>query len=668
MAVLCPASFADLVTRLHAEPAQQDALFELPRRHWHIPAADALDLSVDFHGHRAGNPVGPAAGPHTQMAQNILLSYVAGARILELKTVQVNDRLTIARPCIDMTNVGYNVEWSQELTLAESAREYAAGAMLIEMFRRSESLTGGALAGPAGDWLLDLSVGYNLAGIESAAVRRFLDQMRDATTLIEQLRAEIPMRCSALRDLDHRTCLSTSITLSTFHGCPADEIERICERLLGADFDVVVKMNPPTLGRERLEHLLHDVLGYRELTVNPEAYDAAMSMADSVELGRRLRATATRCGRRIGFKFANTLEVMNHRSFFPSDQRVMYLSGQPLHVIVTELAHLFREAVGPDVPISFSAGIDQHNFPLAVACGFVPVTTCTDLLRPGGYGRLPGYLAALETAMLRLGARTVDEYIVKVTQSQNGATPEVERWSVAECAMRNTAAAAALARQGDRYRAERNRTVPRRVDSHLTTFDCLTCDKCLPVCPNVANFLYPTSVEAFEFHDVVVDPAGGVSEGPARRFEIRETLQIACYADFCNECGNCDTFCPEYGGPYIKKPSFFGSERSWREAAPRDGFFVDQPAVGRRRIRGRIKGVEYELVCGAGLADEFDDGAVRLAVIPDRRVAQSVLRRNHSDGAHSVDVWVYHVMRHLLDGVLSPQRVNQINSAWTNQT
>ena len=35
------------------------------------------------------NPVGPAAGPNTQLAQNIVASYVAGARCIELKTVQI---------------------------------------------------------------------------------------------------------------------------------------------------------------------------------------------------------------------------------------------------------------------------------------------------------------------------------------------------------------------------------------------------------------------------------------------------------------------------------------------------------------------------------------------------------------------------------------------------
>src|SRR6185295_15139819 len=119
MAELIPAPFLDMVTRLYREPALQNALFELPRNRWYVPAADAPDFSVRMHGRVAGNPLGPAAGPHTQMAQNILLSYVAGGRILELKTVQVNDRLTIGRPCIDMTNVGYNIEWSQELLVEQ---------------------------------------------------------------------------------------------------------------------------------------------------------------------------------------------------------------------------------------------------------------------------------------------------------------------------------------------------------------------------------------------------------------------------------------------------------------------------------------------------------------------------------------------------------------------
>src|SRR5204863_2206176 len=116
----------------------------LPRRKWYVPGPDELDLSVKFHGTVAGNASGTAAGPQTQMAQNILLSYIAGGRILELKTVQVNDRLKIPRPCIDITNIGYNVEWSQELLVEQSLREYVAGSMLVEMFRRDPTFVGNA--------------------------------------------------------------------------------------------------------------------------------------------------------------------------------------------------------------------------------------------------------------------------------------------------------------------------------------------------------------------------------------------------------------------------------------------------------------------------------------------------------------------------------------------
>ena len=47
----------------------------------------------------------------------LAFAWLAGSRILELKTVQINDRLVLPRPGIDATNVGYNVEWSQELRL-----------------------------------------------------------------------------------------------------------------------------------------------------------------------------------------------------------------------------------------------------------------------------------------------------------------------------------------------------------------------------------------------------------------------------------------------------------------------------------------------------------------------------------------------------------------------
>ncbi|MEE9297223.1 MAG: glutamate synthase [Phycisphaerae bacterium] len=670
MAELIPAPFQDLVTRLFCEPALQDSVFDLSCRNWYNPRVDDPDLTVRFHARAAGNPLGPASGPHTQVAQNILLSYVAGARILELKTVQVKDKLDIPRPCIDMTNIGYNVEWSQELAIADSLREYVAGMMLVEMFRRSTELAPVPYEHPGGRVVYDMSVGYDLAGIQSAKVQRFMDGMRDAIEVIDRLRSDIPGAFNFARDYDYPTRISDSVTLSTFHGCPADEVEGICEFLIAArDVDVIVKMNPPMLGKDRLEHLLHDVLGYTELTVNPQAYTSGLSFDESLELCRRLTDFAAARNRRIGFKFSNTLEVLNHKEFFTPDNEVMYLSGQPLHVITMTLTDAFREAVGPGVGISFSAGVDARNFGDTVACGFVPITVSTDLLRPGGYGRLPRYLQRLCDAMREVGARGLNQYLLKRfdqgTEAERRCADHRGVDAACMAGRLNTSIVARNVRAEPRYRAENNRKVPKRIDSHLEVFDCITCDKCIPVCPNAANFTYPTPIVAFDYQDILVDQAGNTHQAAqARHFEITEEAQIACYADFCNECGNCDTFCPEYGGPYIKKPSFFGTVESWDAAAPRDGFVITNATSGFR-IQGRIQGATYELTRGRDVGrDIFTDGIVQAVFAAADHRLMSIELLKPINGQHRLDMGVYHTLRHLLDGVLDKSRINQVNAAY----
>ncbi len=126
-------------------------------------------------------------------------------------------------------------------------------------------------------------------------------------------------------------------------------------------------------------------------------------------------------------------------------------------------------------------------------------------------------------------------------------------------------------RNASRYRAPANRKIPPRIESHLRTFDCITCEKCIPVCPNAANFLYPSKIVAFDYHDIIVSPDGSFRPGPTGKFSIEKDMpNQPSYADFCNECGNCDTFCPEFGGPFIEKPNFHGSLHSYNHAAPRD--------------------------------------------------------------------------------------------------
>ncbi len=266
----------------------------------------------------------------------------------------------------------------------------------------------------------------------------------------------------------------------------------------------------------------------------------------------------------------------------------MYLSGAPLHVITLTLADEFRKAIGAAFPISFSAGVDRKNFANLVACGIVPVTTCTDLLKTGGYGRLPPYLHDLQKEMEKVGARNIDDFILDYRGQRAAAGGDPVR-----AGFLNTPIIVAETQADPRYRAAQNRAVPKKIDSHLVTFDCITCDKCIPVCPNDANFSYHTGEVRLTYRDVEVRPDGSVVPvGEEREFALQKADQIANFADYCNHCGNCDTFCPEYDGPYLKKPNFYGSRPAFEAGAPHDGFLLERLANGLS-LTGRIDGRLY---------------------------------------------------------------------------
>jgi putative selenate reductase len=674
------------------EYEREGKVFDLPaRKFWH--GAPDLDTSVLFHGRRAASPLGPAAGPQDQMAQNVVLAWLAGSRILELKTVQINDRLVIPRPCIDAVTVGYNVEWSQELRLEQSLREYVAGSMLVDVLKHT-NLLGQPSDGLKQDTILDMSVGYDLAGIRSPQVQNWIESMKDARAEVEALRREIPPDFARFRDLEFTTALSDQITLSTFHGCPAGEIEGIVRFLLTEmDVHVTVKLNPTLLGREAVDGLLHDVLGYHEVRTRPQDFAKDLQWGQALEITDRLSEVARSRGRRFQVKFSNTLVVENHRAFFPASEAVMYLSGEPLHVITLNLVEKYRRA-RPEVPISFSAGVDARNYPDCAALGFTPITTCTDLLRPGGYGRLPKYAENLEERMRALRVRRLGDYVVKACGRGEEAAlrvaPEGPIRSALVAALRseaedplgvltqagqaalydelvraasllNTPVLVEKATRDPRYRAEANRKPPRKIGSRLWLFDCVNCDKCVPVCPNDSNFVYETGVLRREYESYRYEKSA-VKAVPAGLFEVKKAHQIANFQDFCNECGNCDTFCPEDGGPYIEKPRFFGSLEAWKALSGRDGFFAER-VDSIDAIWARIRGVEYHLEVDRSLDRAlFTDGVLQLEVChSERRVVAASAREGAPEG-RSLDFSAYLNMALAVDGVLDTRFANPVNA------
>jgi putative selenate reductase len=321
----------------------------------------------------------------------------------------------------------------------------------------------------------------------------------------------------------------------------------------------VVKLNPTLLGATEVRRLLHQALGYAELRIPDGAFEMDATWEQAAAFMDRLDGMARSLGLDLGVKFSNTLIVENHRSFFPAGERVMYLSGPPLHVLAMHLVRRLRRTFGDRFQVSFSAGIERANFPDAVALGLVPVTVCTDLLKTGGYGRGVGYFEELARRMDAVDATTVDEFIVR---AYSGAGPA----DLAAAKLRNTELYVERATGDARYQAASHRKAPKKIGRRLKLFDCLTCDKCIPVCPNDANFSFR----------MLSTPEVPVSEA----------RQIANFADFCNDCGNCDVFCPEDGGPYVLKPRLFVNRERWLRDAPRDAILVERDA-----ITGRFDGV-----------------------------------------------------------------------------
>src|SRR5207248_7114374 len=128
------------------------------------------------------------------------------------------------------------------------------------------------------------------------------------------------------------------------------------------DAHVVVKMNPTILGYERVDALLRGALGYDDLRVHRAAFDGDLTFEQALAMMNRLEIAAQKRGRRVGAKFTNTLVVDNHKTFFPAEQKQMYLSGPPLHVLAVQAAARFAEATGGRFQLSFSGGIDRNNF------------------------------------------------------------------------------------------------------------------------------------------------------------------------------------------------------------------------------------------------------------------------------------------------------------------
>jgi putative selenate reductase len=109
---------------------------------------------------------------------------------------------------------------------------------------------------------------------------------------------------------------------------------------------------------------------------------------------------------------------------------------------------------------------------------------------------------------------------------------------------------------------------------------CLYCDEicsvCVYVCPNLANYQYKAEpMKAIA--QKIMQANGKITISDLAPIVFEQHTQIITIGDFCNECGNCDTFCPTVGAPYKTKPHIFFNEENFSKET--EGYFINNDHI-----------------------------------------------------------------------------------------
>ena len=392
-------------------------------------------------------------------------------------------------------------------------------------------------------------------------VASFIRGMHDATASIDALRPELTGPFAEFADLDFDPIISDTLTLSTFHGCPPDEIESITKHLIDEhDLDVIVKLNPTLLGYETVAGIVNDELGLRRRAgegvgvrrrppvrprrradrrtqrVRQGAWSPVRHQAHQHAGGRQHSVGScptTRCTSRVRRCTCWRLTLLDRLA----DRAARHVhdprprrrrdgvvlrrcdQGQPGR-------HARRRASTPprSAPTCSSRAATAG---WRRCCGGWPRTSPT----PGATD-LAGYRARRQAAAEATGHRLG------------------ERRVRGRPALRGDG--------GEPYRLAANEKLPRSVDHELEMFGCVACNFCITVCPNDAFF----SIKSLE--------------------GMPDRQQYLVLAELCNECGNCMVFCPEDGDPALIKPRLYTDPEVF---AGRDG--TGLPARRERRRSGR---------------------------------------------------------------------------------
>ncbi len=405
-----PIPFKDLMNWVITERKNSGEIFGI---HTEYKANPAKTLPI--FGEKIETPFGPAAGPNSQLAQNIIASYVAGARFFEVKTVQQMDGEDLARcvprPCILADDEGYNQEWSTELEVRQALDEYIKAWCALKVMAKVWSY------GDPDGFVFNMSVGYDLAGIKGEKIDNYIESMKDATRapIFEECKAVLteifPEEADFIATISPR--VSRSVTLSTLHGCPPDEIERIASYLITEKkVNTFVKCNPTILGYKDARSIL-DGMGYDYIVFDDHHFNEDLQWKDAVPMFERLQALADNAGLEFGLKLSNTFPVDTTRGELPNDE--MYMSGRSLFPLTIEMCRRISAQFGGKMKISFAGGAEYFNCDKLLEAGIWPITVATTILKPGGYNRLVQMCEKVENIEFKPFAGTDTDAIAKMS-------------------------------------------------------------------------------------------------------------------------------------------------------------------------------------------------------------------------------------------------------------
>ena len=459
----------------------QKSFFGIPEEVFFKPkSSDSFQL--ELYEQKLETPIGVAAGPHTQLSQNIVAAWLCGARFIELKTVQTLDELEVSKPCIDMQDEGYNCEWSQELKIKQSFNQYLDAWILIHILKDKLGIGDDKDAG----MIFNMSVGYDYAGIMNPNVQWFFEKMADASMELKQKIEAIKEIYPNVVHLKINPKISDNITLSTMHGCPPEEIEQIGEYLITEKkIHTAIKLNPTLLGKEELRKIIKDS-GF-DTHVPDIAFEHDLKYEDAVKIIDRLRKKALENKVDFGIKLTNTLESENHKDVFPPDEKMMYASGRVLHPISINIARKLQNEFSGELSISFSGGADAFNISSIISSGLYPATVCSDLLKPGGYGRLAQYIENIRADFSgEIRQRNTDKNRVFLSYLNQYAKEVLT---------------------DDKYKKVRIEDKSIKTQRPLDTFDCIHAP-CVDTCPTtqgIPDYMYHTANGDFDkAFDVII--------------------------------------------------------------------------------------------------------------------------------------------------------------------